>query len=344
MKTDKASLPYVISRYFRIYLPGERGFSSNTISSYRDTFRQLLGFIRDTDGISPEKLQMSELSRNTIIGFLAKLEHDGKSISTRNQRLAAIKSFFGFVKYEYPEYLTNAHDILAIHMKKQPLPIVSYMPPEAVGCLLRQPDATKKSGYRDMLILTLMYDSAARVSEITQVRVGDIRTQRPAAIVLHGKGQKDRAVPLSEKTADLIQVYLDKEQLVKPECANNLLFVNHSARQLTREGISYIVKKYTTLARKINPDIIPEQFSPHCLRHSKAMHLLQAGVALIYIRDILGHASVTTTEIYAKVDSQGKRRALETAYSDIPIPDSVPTNSWNSDSSLMKFLQELCDG
>lgn len=343
MNTKKDNFTYAVSRFFTVYLPGERGFSENTIASYRDTFKQFLLYCHKTYGIEPEKLKLSDFSRDMVNGFLAKLEGEGKSASTRNQRMAALKSFFGYVKYAFPDYLDISSGILSIRLKKQPEPTVSYMTDTAVASLLRQPDCSKKSGYRDMLILTLLYDSGARVSEITQIRVGDIRTQNPATITLHGKGNKDRIVPVSEKTNTLIKNYILQERLNHAEYNNKWLFVNRSGKQFTRAGVTYILKKYADVARSETPELIPEKISPHCLRHSKAMHLLQAGVALIYIRDFLGHESVKTTEVYAKADSKSKRHALETAYASIgSISDMDIKSSWNCDDSLMAFLNGLC--
>jgi site-specific recombinase XerD len=312
------------------------------VLSYRDTFKQVICFFNEQEEIPPEKLKMEDFSKESVVRFLAKLEADGKSISTRNQRLAAIKSFFGYVKYSYPEYLDLAADILSMRMKKQPEAVVNYMSAEAVSCLLRKPKSDTKEGYRDMLILTLLYDSGARVSEVTTLHVGDIRLQKPATIVLHGKGGKDRIAPLSEKTVALLRAYFEKEKLTSSEKQDKHLFVNHSGNQLTRAGIAYILKKYVEAVRSEQPDVIFGKFSPHCMRHSKAMHLLQAGVELIYIRDFLGHESVKTTEVYAKSDSLSKRKALEKARDAIESSSTDSSLTWNDDASLMRFLTELC--
>lgn len=342
MKAEERTVTYVVSRFFRVYLPGERGFSENTIVSYRDTFKQFFIYCRETHGVPPEKLQMSYFTKDIVADFLLKLEHDGKSVATRNQRLAALKSFFGYIKYDFPEYLHTACEILKMPMKKQPQPAIDYLTVEGVACLLRQPNTATKTGYRNALMLTLMYDTGARVSEITQIHIGDIRIQNPATIILHGKGSKDRIVPLSEKTTAFVKFYLDREGLTKPESKHKLLFTNHGGEQLTRAGVAYILKKYVIQARAEEPDLLPDKFSPHCMRHSKAMHLLQAGVALIYIRDFLGHESIKTTEVYAKADGKSKRHALETAYTGVDISDPTLTASWNEDASLMAFLENLC--
>lgn len=342
MKNKEVSFSYIVARFFRIYLPGERGFSDNTIMSYRDTFKQFFKHCKEKAGKDPDEFQLTDLSRNLVNDFLLAMEEDGKSIATRNQRLAAIKSFCSFVKYEYPEYIDIASDILAIRMKKQPEQAVNYMLVEEIGLLLRQADTHTKSGYRDMLLLTMTYDSGARVSEIIKIRIGDIRTTKPATLTLHGKGQKDRIIPMSEKTIKLVVHYLEHEKMTAPEYKDKLLFTNRNGEQLTRAGVTYILKKYLKQAELENPDFIADKYSPHCLRHSKAMHLLQAGVAIIYIRDFLGHSSIKTTEIYAKSDTKSKREALEKAYVNFDTETAEFGKSWNEDKSLMDFLSGLC--
>ena len=342
MKNENQSFSYVVSRFFRVYLPGERGYSEKTIESYRDTFKQFIPFCQETVKRPPEKILFSDFSRDIVIGFLEKLNADGKSISTQNQRLAALKCFFRYVQYISPEYSDIASAIVGIRMKKQPEPSVNYLTVDGIACILKQPDLQTKGGYRDMLLMALMYDTAARVSEITDMRIGDIRTSSPPTVVLHGKGSKDRIVPLSSKTAGLIQSYMNQTHSSTPSFKNRHLFVNRSGEKLTRAGIAYVLSKYVEAARKEEPSLIPEVLSPHCLRHSKAMHLLQAGVAIIYIRDFLGHTSIKTTEVYAKADGKSKRAALEAAYRNVLPVDTEPQVLWNNDASLMQFLTNLC--
>lgn len=343
MRNRNSSFSYITSRFFQVYLPGERGYSDTTIASYLDTFKQLLVYCKETLGKTPDKLAISDISKDVVLGFLKKLEDDGKSVSTRNQRLAAIKCFFRYVGYSFPEYLDTSSTVVGIKMKKQSEPVVNYMGVDGVSCVLNQPDMKRKSGYRDALMLTILYDSAARVTEVTKIRVGDIRTEYPATIVLHGKGTKDRIVPLSSKTAGLISSYLSQTDMNRVEHKDKFLFTNRTGNQLTRAGVAYILKKYVGLARDEHPELIPDKFSPHCMRHSKAMHLLQAGVAIIYIRDFLGHESVKTTEVYAKADGKSKREALVAAYSAAIEDSNVPKSSWNDDYDLMAFLKKLCE-
>lgn len=332
---------YIVAKFFKIYLPGERGFSSNTITSYEDTIKILIKYFKEVKKITPEKITISNINRNEILKFLEYLEKNGCTISTRNQRLGAIKSFFTYIKYKYPKFIDIACEVLEIKSKKQPEPVVNYLSVEAVSLILKQPNLKTHSGYRDGLLLTIMYDTAARVSEISNVKMCDIRLKYPATITLHGKGDKDRIVPISKNTSDSIKYYLKNNKLDDEFRINDLLFKNKYNTQLTRAGISYILTKYVKKAKQINPQIIPNVITPHCLRHSKAMHLLQAGVALIYIRDFLGHRSVNTTEIYAKADSKFKRKALENAYNGNITPKKTKFKNWNEDEELMAFINKL---
>jgi len=192
-----------------------------------------------------------------------------------------------------------------------------------------------------MLLLSVLYETGARVSEIVAVTVGDIRTESPATVVLHGKGGKSRIVPVSKEVAALILHYITKEKMSGFEYREKLLFTNRSGDKLTGAGVAYILKKYADAIREKEPSLMPKILSPHCLRHSKAMHLLQAGIDLIYIRDILGHEHLKTMEIYAKTDTSQKRKAIENAYSSIP-DDSGFQGDWNEDSSLSQWLKGVC--
>ncbi|GHU97045.1 hypothetical protein FACS1894208_12310 [Clostridia bacterium] len=219
--------------------------------------------------------------------------------------------------------------------------MVNYLTVDGIKLLLATPDATTRHGYRDMLLLSTLYETGARVSELVGVTVGDIRFEKPATIVLHGKGGKSRIVPLVQRTADMLKRYLERENLLRDSCNKALVFTNVSHGKLTPARVSYVLNKHSDTAREKDTALIPSTLSPHCLRHSKAMHLLQAGVHLIYIRDFLGHASIKTTEIYAKIDSEQKRKAIENAYTDLP-DDSGFQGDWSSNLPLMRWLKDTC--
>lgn len=330
-----------LNKYFLSYLTNERNLSTNTISSYRDVFSQFLYYCKTKQKIPPEKLTIASLSPPLVTSFLLDLEENGKSISTRNQRLAALRAFFKYIQYVAPEHMLSMQQLLMIKNKKLAKNTVNFLTVDGVTCILNKPCSETKHGYRDMLLLTVLYDSGARVSELINIKIGDIRSDAPATILLCGKGQKSRIVPISAKTAQLLKNYMERERLNSIECATRLLFTNRSGQKLTRSGILYVVKKYGDLARKESPMLIPKELSPHCFRHSKAMHLLQAGVNLIYIRDFLGHENLETTEVYARSDSLAKRKAIENAYTP-SRDDSGFQPSWVDDNDLMTWLKNLC--
>ena len=239
--------------------------------------------------IPVERITLHVLSNELVIGFLDWLETDRKcSISTRNQRLAAIHSFFRYMQAEVPEGIFNYQKIATIPIKKAKKTIVEYLSPEAVKLLLEQPDRYTSKGRRDLTLISVLYDLGARVQELIDIKVGDINLQAPAVVTLTGKGNKTRRVPLMKNTAALLQNYLLEKKLEKPWLNETPLFTNTQHHKLTKEGVAYIIAKYVTSARKIST-LVPAKVKVHMLRHSKAMHLLQAGVNLIYIRDFLGH-------------------------------------------------------
>ena len=218
---------------------------------------------------------------------------------------------------------------------------MNHLTIEGVKCLIEQVDASEPHGRRNLTLLSLMYNTGARVQEMINLSPGDIRVSKPYTIELFGKGNKKRIVPLDENMMALLLNYIKENGLDQPQYAKHPLFFNSRGARLTNPGITYVVKKYADMARSEHPDLIPEMISPHVLRHSKAMHLLQAGVNLIYIRDLLGHVSVQTTEVYARADSKAKREALEKAYADIGLTTPTAQTSWERDPKLKAFLKSL---
>lgn len=197
----------------------------------------------------------------------------------------------------------------------------------------------KSNGLRDLCLLTILYDTGGRVSEICDLKVENVRLSSPMTLCLTGKGNKSRLVPVMKETQKLIRKYLEKYGENPSINGKHPLFSNQKGEHLTRAGVTYILKKYVNLAKQEKPSCFMEDISPHCLRHSKAMHLLQSGVNLIYIRDLLGHTDISTTEIYAKTDEKFKRKALEEAY-DSPTPN-IQETSWQKDDDLMLWLKNL---
>lgn len=335
----KPDLAKHLSAFLGTYLPDIKGASSHTVSSYSDTFRLFLNFCQNDKGKQPEKLYVKDITYDLIIEFLEWLESArGCSVSTRNQRQAAICSFLRYVQVYTPACMGEIQNILAIPFKKKKSVEINYISFEDIKRILEQPDTTKKNGRRDRIMMCLLYDTGARVSELTNLRARDVRLVAPARITLYGKGMKQRSVPLMDDTKRILEQYMEERELIKKENQSEYLFTNHQGQKFTRAGITYILNKYIKKAKSVSIRI-PEKISPHIFRHSKAMHLLQAGVNIIYIKDILGHVDVTTTQMYLKADMEMKREALEKAK--IEISNASETPLWTDDTTLMQWLTEL---
>lgn len=286
-----------LSDYLGVYLPGQRNVSVNTVQSYRDTFKLLLRYCQQPCQVPIEKLCLRHIDPHLVLGFLRWLEQDRhNSVSTRNQRLACIHGFYRYLQQQEPVGLLSHQQILSIPIKKTPTPTLAHLTPDAVKLILAQPEVSSAKGRRDLTLLCVLYDTGARVQELADLCVGDVRLEPPALVTLTGKGRKQRQVPLMTHTQALLKQYLTDVFPVPEGRQQHPLFFNRQHGKMTRAGIAYILDKYVCQARAISPSL-PRKVTPHVLRHTKAMMLLQAGVSLIYIRDLLGHGDVATTEI-----------------------------------------------
>lgn len=328
-----------ISDFLSRYLTSERGASINTINAYRDTFVLLLTFIEKQQQIKLEKLMLKHIDKNTIVAFLDWIQSERNcGVSTRNLRLAAIHSFYRYLQYQSLDDIYQCQKILSIKSKKLPNQTMTYLSIDGIKLLLQQPDTTTKKGRRDLALLSLMYDTGARVQEVIDLTPSMLHLGKTSTIKIIGKGNKARLVPMLDAQTIHLRSYLKEFQLGSPVAKLHPLFTNSRKEKLTRFGVNYIFQKYVKMVIEVDQTIIPEKVSCHSLRHSKAMHLLQAGVNLVYIRDILGHVSIQTTEIYARADSKHKRLALEKAYVDVN-PGEEPT--WVNNENLISWLRKF---
>ena len=328
-----------LSDFLTRYLPGERGVSPNTVLSYKDTFLLLIRFMKTVKGIPPERLGLKDLGRDNIRAFLHWLQTERQcGNATRNTRLTALHSFFKYLQYEDPTYLHMCGQVLSIPMKKIVNDRVGYLSLDAVKAILEGPDLTLKRGRRDLALLSMMYDTGARVQEIIDLTPAMVRLDHPYTVRLLGKRNKSRIVPLMDAQVGFLRDYMSENNLLQPHAAQYPLFSNSRKEKLTQAGVTHILSKYVLLARERKEGIVNGAVTPHIIRHSKAMHLLQAGVNLVYIRDILGHVSVKTTEIYARTDSKQKRQALESTYLEVK-PENIPT--WLKNNNLLEWLKEF---
>ncbi len=324
-----------ISNYLTEHLAGARNLSPNTIKSYRDTFCLLLLYMKEMNK-KIDRICLADIDVSLVSHFLDWLETNrGNSISTRNLRLAAIHAFFRYVQFQKPEMLLQCQRILAIPMKETEKRFVEYLPEQALKELLSIPNQTRKYGIRDTALLCLLYDSGARVQELIDLSLSDIRLETPATVRLYGKGRKVRVIPIMSQIADILRQYLKAWKLNPMLKPDDPVFVNHQGKRLTRPGVTYILNKYMA---QTSWQEDKKSVTPHIIRHSKAMHLLRADIDLHYIRDFLGHVQLETTQVYARADAEMKRKALETAHLDLPVETQT---SWQKDQSLLAWLQSL---
>lgn len=299
-----------ITDFFVIYLPNQRCYSNNTIISYKYTFILFLEFIKTKYKLNINKLLINDLNKNIVNEFINFLTTEkNNSISTTNQRLCAIHSFCKYLQKKDIKYFSMTSEILNIETKKKIEKEMYYLNKKEIKSLLDVFDVNNINQLRDYAIISVLYDSGARVQELIDLVSSDINFES-RTIKLHGKGSKIRIIPISSYVVETLKKYFKKFKISIN--TNELVFFNSRRIKLTREGIKYILKKYAKLAN-LNADKI----TPHVFRHTKAMHLLENNVNLVYIRDFLGHTSVTTTEIYAKANPEVKRKAIENLSNEI---------------------------
>lgn len=326
---------FYITKFFSDYLPNHRNVSKNTIALYRDCFVLFLKFCDKDKNINIDTITFKDISRNLILEFLSWLESERKcSIQTRNQRLAAWKSFCKYVQFEEPQYFELCNNIRDIEPKKYIKNSLNYLSAEAIKILLEQPNIAINQEFRDLAILSLLYDSGTRVQELIDLKVSNLTLDGNSKVVITGKGNKTRIVPINKEVSKILKQYIKNFELKN----SDILFTNKYGNKITRQGIFYIIEKYINRAKKVKPEIYKNtSISPHSFRHSKAMHLLENGVNLIYIRDFLGHVSVDTTQIYAVSNPEIRRKQIEVASKDV-VKKGRYTEKYKND--LLKFLKE----
>ena len=327
---------YYLSKFLSSYLTGTEGLSENTILSYRDTFSLLLNFIAVEKKLNINKITLSDLTKELILDYLDWLEISRKcKPTTRNVRLFAIRSFFKFLQFEYPDRFIEWQRIIMIPKKKTISKVVEYLSIEEVKALLEQPDINNKRGMRDQVMLSLLYEGGLRVQELIDLEIDDIRIDNPSVIKVNGKGNKVRVIPISNNLKMRIQTYISIRR--KEDCNNNVLFISKYKTRFTRAGVNYLLKSYYSKMIEIG-SFTNKKISCHSLRHSKAVNMLESGVNLVYIRDFLGHSSVQTTEIYARLNIEIKKKIME-EYSNGEIENQEAL--WHNKDNLLDWLKNL---
>jgi integrase/recombinase XerD len=299
--------PTLVQSYFCQYLINQRRVSNKTVESYRDTFCLLFKFIGKHLGKPVSQLSLADINADLVAEFLDYLENERKnSINSRNIRLAAIRSFLNYVTYQEPDALPVIRRVLAIPIKRYDHVLVGSLSREEVESILNALDTKTWSGQRDRVLLTTLYNTGARVSEIIAVKRCDIEIDQSTVVRLHGKGRKERSVPLWKGTSALIRKWL-KQINTDPQTP---LFPNYFGRTMSRSGVEKRIKAAVKKATTSCPSLKNKKVSPHVFRHTTAMHLLQSGIDMTVIALWLGHESINTTHKYMEADTQMKERVL----------------------------------
>ena len=333
--TDFARL---VSAFLTDWLPHQRGYSENTVLGYRDAIRLLCTYLVEERGARLESFPLAALDRGLVLSWLGWLRDTrGCSTSTANQRLAAVKSLAAFAQLEHVELMAQMQEVMSVKSTKSVPREVRHLTVDQVAALIDRPDGATRDGLRHRVALTLMYDSGCRVQELCDVDVRDVRTTRGAASVrLVGKGRKARTVVVSDATASLVEGYVERQRSGVP--ADSPLVTNRAGGRMTRNGMRYVVSKYASLCHADDPTF-PERVHCHELRHSKAMHMLAAGINIVYIRDFLGHEDISTTMVYARADNRLKDEAVGKLAPKLGADTDLP--DWRDDGSLLDFLDSL---
>lgn len=332
MKT-MTPLPVLLQSFFTERLISQRGASPHTLASYRDTFRLLLHFAQNKLGKLPSALALEDLDASFIGTFLNHLEKTRRNgARSRNLRLTALRSFFQYVSFEKPEQSKHIQQVLAIPSKRHERPLIDFLTRAEIVALLAAPDTKVWEGRRDYALLLLALQTGLRLSELIGLRREDVTLGAGAYVRCLGKGRKERCTPLTQQTRAALQAWL-KERGGTPI---DVVFPNRRGGRFSSDGIQYLVAKHIQTANKFCPSLKQKHISPHSLRHSAAMELLQSGVDRSMIALWLGHESVETTQIYLDANLAIKEELLAKT---TPIPGKL--RRFQARDKLLEFLQGL---
>ena len=333
MRPPKITFPALLQDFFQRRLVTQRGASAHTIASYRDTFELLLRYAEQSTGRTPSALTLEDLDAPLILAFLDYLEDErGNSPRTRNLRLTAIRSFMRYVSVRDPTALPIAQRVLAIPSKRFDRPVLGFLSREEIQALLAAPDRETWSGQRDAVMFAVLYNTGARVSEITRLSVADVLLDRASALHLHGKGRKERVIPLWKTTAAQLRAWLTRID----QSPDSPVFPNRAGVRLSRSGVEHRLRVAIKTASKCCPALSERRISPHTLRHTTAMHLLQSGVDITVIALWLGHEDSATTHLYIQADLAMKEAALRRLAD--PTPEPL---LFRARDGLLAFLEAL---
>ena len=327
-----SDLAPLLQRFFTANLDRHLDASPHTKAAYADTFRLLLTYAERATGIAPSALTLADLDADLIGGFLQHLETErGNSVATRNARRAALRSFFTYASYRAPDAIATISQVLAIPAKRTKTTLVSFLTAPEAEALIAAPDTRTWLGRRDRLLLHLGIQTGLRVSELINLRVGDLQLGPHSQLECVGKGRKQRVIPLQKNTVRLLTAWLAE----LPPAREGPLFPTNSGTPLTRAAVGKLVTRHAVTAAERCPSLTGKNVTPHTLRHTCAMSLLHAGIDTASIALWLGHASIQTTQIYLHADLELKQRTLER----VPALDERPPARYKASDALIAFLK-----
>jgi site-specific recombinase XerD len=326
-----------VQSYFTEYLPKQRGASVHTIRAYRDALTMLFKFVAEQRGRGVASLQLGDIDADAVTHFLDHIEAQrSNSAATRNCRRAAIRGFF---KHLLRNDLTHSQQymrVLAIPAKKARQRPATYLEAEDARLIINMPDKRTRDGWRDYALLLFLYNCGARVSEAAGLRWDDLQLAAPRQVRLRGKGKKERLLPLWTETANALHRLRGMSGVAGGQC----VFLNRHGQPLTRDGVAYVLTKHAATAAHSNPTLRHKHITPHVLRHSCAVALLQSGTDVTVIRDYLGHTSVATTGRYITTNLQMKREAMQAFWKKAGI-EPANAKTWKPKADMLAFLQSL---
>jgi site-specific recombinase XerD len=327
-----------VQAFFLKFLAAQRGLSPNTILSYKDALKLLLRFAVGQRGKPTDKLTIEDFDEKLVLGFLDHLESTrGNCADTRNNRLAALRAFFRYVADREPTVLARCQQICAIPLKRTGHKTIVYLDDAEMRALLDSIDQDSQTGRRDYALVLFLYNSGARVQEIVDLRIEDLRFETPCQVKLTGKGRKERVCPLWPETVQALQKYLNQRQPKTPNTPQ--VFLNAKGEAITRFGIRHVVRKYAVKASEECPSLKSKKVSPHTLRHTTAIHLLQSGNDISVVKDWMGHADINTTHGYVEIDLKMKQKALD-ACAPPTLKTRTKRQKWRN-SGILEWLDDL---
>lgn len=340
MKKDKDNFLKYLREYFTVYLPKQKNGSTHTLIACKQTWNLFLKYLKSSLSIKLEGLSFNDITIQNVVSFLNDMEvKKGWTASTRNQRLACIRSFFKYVSTIEPIYMTYFNELKTIPLKKEinKSHIMEFMSTEAVKILLQQPDTNTKMGIRDLFFMVLMYDTAARDCEMLGMKFCDLNAKEKT-VYLMGKGSKPRLVPITDDTVKHFHRYASIYHSSGNETQPMFYTVHRQEKTpMSDDNVARFIEKYSTKARTICSDI-PLKVHPHMFRRSRAMHLYRSGMPLALLSEWLGHENPETTLIYAYADTEMKRKAIEKASGDSPMESKEEIPIWKDNEDMIGKL------